>query len=96
MTDYRSNFVVENKDFKLRFEPYEDYYFIHQDVYRFSKEVKQYTQRIFDKLGETMDLRVCVEPKNKKLLRYSAMYGFEYSYTTTSPNGTEYLILERL
>jgi|TARA_R110002050_G_scaffold14371_1_gene45407 hypothetical protein len=95
LTDYSSAFVIENEDFKLRLEPYDGYYFIHQDVYRFNKTVKRYTQRIFDRLGETMDLRVFVDPNNTKLLRYSAMYGFEYSYTTTSPDGKEYLILQR-
>jgi len=88
--------VLDRPEFRFSLEPYKGFYFIHQEVRIWNSSVRKETQQIINNLAEIADLRVFVDPENDKLIRYSSLYGFEYSYTETSPHdGKDYFILER-
>ena len=89
-------FIYEAKEHRLSLERYKHYYFIHQEVYRWNASVRRDTARVLDILSNVVDLSVFAAPDNKRLIRYSALFGFTYTHTLTSPlNGEDYLILER-
>ena len=67
--------------------------FIHQDVRVWNKTTLKDTLLIIESL-DWMELRVCALP-DSQLIKYSALYGFKYSYSQTSPDGVEYHILSR-
>lgn len=96
LTDRNEVFVVHTPEFRFSIEESNGYSFIHQDVYVWSKATKYYTQRIIDHLEKTRKLSVFVKHDNRKLIKYSSLYGFKYTHKLTSPaDGEEYLILER-
>jgi len=80
--------------FDFYLEKTQGLYFIHQDVRIWSRDTRTATQAIIDGL-DWLPLRVCVLPDNHKLIKYSTLYGFKYSYSQTSPDGVEYHILSR-
>jgi len=89
-------FIYETKEQRLSLECFRHYYFIHQEVYRWTPSARRDTARILDILSGLHHLSVFVAPENKQLIRYSALFGFTYSHTLTSPlDGEDYLILER-
>ena len=69
-------------------------YFIHQDVRAWNKDTFNATLLLIESL-DWLPLRVCALTTNTKLIKYSALYGFKYSYSQTSPDGVEYHILSR-
>jgi len=68
--------------------------FVHQDVRSYSAATRRATEALLSS-WDWLELLVAVEPSNSQLIKYSALYGFKYSYSQTSPDGVEYHILSR-
>jgi len=83
-------------NYKIELEPYEDFHFIHLDVYVWTPATFKRIRRALQILEEQFELRVAASVDNAKLLKFSKMLGYEPTYTEVSPNdGKEYLILTR-
>ena len=93
----RESLVIDRPEFRFSLEPYEDHYFIHQDVRTWGPSVRRETAEIIDTLSEAgADLRVFADPLNTKLIRYAGIYGFRHTYNAVAPSdGATYYILER-
>tara|TARA_B110000285_G_scaffold222378_1_gene276467 strand:+ start:175 stop:462 length:288 start_codon:yes stop_codon:yes gene_type:complete len=92
---YRNDvFTHKTESFDFYIEYTHGRYFIHQDVRVWNKATFNATLLLIESL-EWLSLRVCVLTTNTKLIKYSALYGFKYSYSQTSPDGVEYHILSR-
>ena len=84
---------TENFDFYIEYTAL-GMCFIHQDVRVYNKTTKRDTLLLIESL-DWMELRVCARHDDDKLIKYSYLYGFKYSYSQTSPDGVEYHILSR-
>ena len=88
-------FCYECPDFRLALEPYQDYYFVHHDVYRWSPSVKKLSQAILGELADKFTLKVFAPKDSPQRIKYARLYGFEITHTLVSPHdGNEYLIME--
>jgi hypothetical protein len=89
-------FYYECDEFTFMLEPYDGYFFIHNDVRVWSIETQRRIQEILDELGASVDLRVFCDPDDSKLLWYCGLFGWTYSYTTVCPyDGEDKFILTR-
>ena len=92
---YRNDvFTHETDSFDFYLEYAYGKYFVHQDVRVWNKTTRRDTLLLLESL-EWLPLHVCAHPDNDKLIKYSTLYGFKYSYSRTSPDGVEYHILSR-
>lgn len=89
------SFCFENKDFRLALEPYEDYFFVHHDVYNWKPSTKKLSQAILNELADRGTLKVFAPKDSPQRIKYARIYGFEITHTLVSPHdGVEYYIME--
>ncbi len=96
MSERREAFVFDRPEYRFSLEPYRNFYFVHVEVRRYNPRVRRELQELVDRLSHKFELRVFADADNAKLIKMSALFGFQYTYEERSPHDSKLkLILTR-
>ncbi|MFM7468524.1 MAG: hypothetical protein ACKO37_03365 [Vampirovibrionales bacterium] len=89
--------IVNKDDYIIWLEYFEDAYWAHVNVFRWSANVKRSYVRDLDRVQNLIedDLFGIAEANNQKLIRFGQMSGFHYLKAFTGTDQKDYKVFKR-
>lgn len=84
--------VVNRSHYIMYLELFENYYWLHTDVFKWSAEIKKEYIKDLDKLQSLINAPLLALIDNDKLDKFSKMIGFKYKQDLIGKDGMAYKI----